>query len=181
MGDHREILVDLGTSPSSAGHVADETRRWLIASGWADPASPAEDWLYPEVAGYTLGSHARGLFPSMREGTLAVVQKRDAYGVGDGTTDPACPKCSSSAPSDDAEAAFLSWWEGLEPTLRCQRCAFSGPIGDWDLSDSVAVGEIAVVIDPDAGTVDPAAVAEALLSELRAQSGRRWTYTHLHL
>ncbi|MFG6476650.1 hypothetical protein ACFXP7_09720 [Microbacterium sp. P06] len=137
--------------------------------------------MYPEVAGYTLGSRARELFPTMGEGTAVVVEKRDAYGVGDGTTDPACPQCASRAPSDDAEAAFLSWWEGVEPALRCQRCAFSAPIGDWNLSDSVAVGEVAIIIDPDAGAVDPAAVAEALLSELREQSGRRWARTHLHL
>jgi ribosomal protein S27AE len=107
----------------------------------------------------------------------------EAFTAGEGTDVPACPRCGE--PTGTWEQ--LEEWDELaaEPLAECSNCGHGALLGDWNLEASVALGSLAVVIDPQSGradsSYDPAEIARALRSEITAALGGRWSYVHLHL
>lgn len=184
MGDHRELVVDLDIGSGEVAEARSVLEGLLSSSGWTGPGpgEAAADRVFEGRPALAIGATARARFPLVTGGTLVILAAREGYGVGDGTTDPACPSCGVRLDAGAADPAFLSWWEGEEPVLDCASCRFSAPMGDWDLRDSAAIGELAIALDVAApARQDPADLAAALAEDLRAATGRRWALTHLHV
>lgn len=182
MGDHREQLVDLDTPASDAGARAEQVRAWLIASGWAAPGG-VEDWLYPGEVSLTAGPEATRRHPALDDSTI-VVPVKDFWIAGDGTAGPICPACGTEEQSLEQVGEWVT--SGIEPIGTCASCGFTAPLGDWDLTSSIARGELGIVLDPRAasdqrGRLDPVALARDLQREVVAALGGRWTYIHHHV
>jgi len=182
MGDHREQIVDISTPPADADSRIAEVREWLLAAGWAAPFD-GSDWLYPNEPALR---ESPGLLPRWPGfgGSTFVVARGSHWVAGDGTDVPVCPSCGE--PSGTWEQ--IEQWDdqGVEPVGRCTDCGHEVLLGDWNLEGSVAVGALAIVLDPQSlpglgGVFDPADVARALRSELTAALGGRWAYVHHHL
>ncbi|MWV49108.1 hypothetical protein GRS96_07435 [Rathayibacter sp. VKM Ac-2803] len=182
MGDHREIVVDLDVASGEVAEARSALDGLLSSSGWTDEGGTSTDRMHEGQRALVFGAAARARFALLTGGTLVILATREVHGIGDGTTDPACPSCGLRVDAGAAEPALRSWWEGTEPTLTCASCGFRSPMGDWDLRDSVAIGGLAIVLDvAGPAALDPADVAAALAEDLRAATGRRWASTHLHL
>ena len=72
---------------------------------------------------------------------------------------PRCPHCAAAAPADYADS-YGDWLEewmaaGREPTFACDKCGWSGLVGDW-------TGQFSVLIGAPAVTVPQLAAASAL-------------------
>ncbi|MGY4858698.1 hypothetical protein [Cryobacterium sp. AP23] len=182
MGDHREQLVDISTPDAGADGRIAAVREWLIASGWAAPFD-GTDWQFPTEPALR---ESAGLLPRWPGfGGMTFVIAPGLYWVaGDGTDAPACPACGAVG---DAWDQIEQWGEErVEPVARCESCGHEALLGDWDLEGSVAVGSLAIVLDPQSlpqqgGVFDPADVARTLRAELTAALGGRWAYVHNHL
>jgi hypothetical protein len=176
MGDHRELIVDLDVRAAEVESASAQLERSLSSDGWISRSDTGTDWLYPDRVAFLLGQTATSRFPVHARDSLVILTAREPYGVGDGTTDPACPSCGSRLSAEIATPVLAAWWDGDEQLTRCPDCGLQASVGDWNLLDSVAIGELAVALDTDSP-----AVADALAEHLTATTGRRWVRTHLHL
>jgi Zn ribbon nucleic-acid-binding protein len=182
MGDHREQIVDISTPDADADARIAAVRQWLITSGWAAP-SDGDDWLHPAEPALHASPDLLARWPGF--GAMTVVVPRGLHWVaGDGTDAAVCPVCGAVGDTWD----LLEQWgdERVEPVAHCDTCGHEALLGDWDLEGSVAVGSLAIVLDPQAlpgqgGSFDPVDVARTLRTELIAGLGGRWAYVHHHL
>ncbi|VXC12410.1 hypothetical protein [Plantibacter sp. T3] len=176
MGDHRELIVDIDISAARLESASVELDELLEATGWIDRSITVTDWLYPNHVALALGQTVRSPFSRPERDSLVILAARGVYGVGDGTTDPACPSCGSLLSTDIADTILAAWWDGDERVAPCADCGLRAHVGEWNLLDSVAIGELAVAV-----ATDTPEVADALAEHLAATTGRRWVRTHLHL
>jgi len=183
MGDHREQIVDISTPATDAGTRAAAVREWLVASGWAASDGAAKDWLYPDERAMVENPGILERWPGLGGITFVVVPGTEAFVAGEGTDVPACPTCGELTGTWEQ----LEEWDELaaEPVAECTNCAHRALLGDWNLEASVALGSLALVIDPQSGrsdsSYDPADIARSLRAELTAGIGGRWAYVHLHV
>jgi hypothetical protein len=183
VSDHREQLVDLDTSAVGAARRAEETRAWLAASGWGLPGDH-EDWLYVGETALQAGPEARRRHPDLETMTI-VVPVRDVWVAGDGTEWPRCPACGVEQGSSEEIERWIR--SDREPTATCRACGSDAPLGDWDLTFSIAPGHLAIVLDPSGNVTksapkfDPAVLARDLQREVIAELGGRWAYVRHHI
>jgi DNA-directed RNA polymerase subunit RPC12/RpoP len=198
MGNHREQIVDISTPAVDAGTRAAAVRDWLVSSGWAvshddndgtDATSgtgagkvAAQDWLYPSEPALLENPGILDRWPGLGGITFVVVPGTEAFVAGEDTEVPVCPRCGELTGTWEQ----LEEWDELaaEPVAECSNCGHRALVGDWNLEGSIALGSLAVVIDPDSGSpdssYDPAVIARTLRAELTAGVGGRWAYVHLH-
>lgn len=175
MSDHREQLVDLDTPATAADERVEQVRDWLVESGWALPDGYPDD-LYPGQPALAPSPPTLERWPGAGFDSL-VVPRGEVFMASDGTAPPRCPACATELPSWDQ---LMDWVHGEpEPHSTCAQCGWEGPLGDWDLVESVAPGSLAVVIDAG-GHTDPRGLARALAAELAEALGGRWAHVHYH-
>ena len=182
MGDHREQIIDISTPEADVETRMTAVTDWLITAGWAAPFD-GTDWLYPTEPALREDTGLLHRWPGFG-GVTFVVTPGLYWVAGDGTAAPVCPACGTE--SDEWDQIEQWGVQRIEPVAHCQSCGHKALLGDWDLEASVAVGSLAIVLDPQplrhqGGVFDPTDVARTLRTELTAALGGRWAYVHHHL
>ncbi|WP_423922706.1 hypothetical protein ACPEEZ_03280 [Frigoribacterium sp. 2-23] len=182
----REQIVALSVAPEDAEARAEELRRWLHARRFAvsDPAAveafppnhgsrpgprPA-DLIGPGFTGEPTGRNVAG-YPA--ESNIIYVDTPadpdDQLWYYGGHTGPSeCRSCGTAFDDGDFWDAFNAWLEGPEPSITCRACGSTALMGDQDVTASIVVSPLAIVLS------DAEELVPELLRALRTDFGGRW-------
>ncbi|MCQ1947190.1 MULTISPECIES: hypothetical protein [unclassified Arthrobacter] len=179
MGDHREMLLDLSVDESSAEARMCEVRNWFRANGWSAPAPDNYDPRHIEHISDGPGPRLREQLDSRSPHfVFTFIPGRDFYYAGS-VGGPQCRECGEYRDFDEAAGMIQEWLDShREPELTCPSCSWKAPWGNWDLSWSLVLSALAVIIHQDSQTPDPQELSRHLTEQLQADLGGRWVLMH---
>lgn len=184
MGEYSDQFVDLSTPLPDASRRAAEVVAWFAARGCPDvPVMWSGDTAW-----------SRTVDQAVLE---CYANDEPVWMTYEGFGPPRCPRCG--APDED-QLGSIDWepfvrlcqeWResGTEPLYTCPTCGLVAPLGDWDLSSSMAVGVVAFCVRFDGrtgplpwdGSGTHRDRVDRVLRDVRETLGGRWAYIASHL
>ncbi|MEV4274194.1 hypothetical protein, partial [Micromonospora aurantiaca (nom. illeg.)] len=100
-----------------------------------------------------------------------ICSDRDVYHAVENDEAPRCPHCAASTPTayTDSYGDWLEEWltDGREPAFACDRCGWSGLVGNWTGRFGVLIGAPAVTF------YNWPPLSPAMITDIRAALGGR--------
>ncbi|MDI2129065.1 hypothetical protein [Yinghuangia seranimata] len=141
-------LTDQGTLILNPRHVRPRDSGEFLAGPGAE-ARATDEWLS--------GGHEAD-----------VLCGRDVYSAMESFEPPPCPGCGSQLAVEDHLELLRVWERDGEPTVTCDACRGSAPLGDWESEYGAYVAELAVSFENWPG------LKGEFVAELGSRLGGRW-------
>jgi hypothetical protein len=171
MSENAITLVELDVTPEVAARRAADAAEWLLAEGVV-VRNPTPDLHQPSalVPGPNAGDVAPDAwqFLGLSNSGVDVIAKRDIHHPVENYESPSCPVCVTPLDPDDHYSLVEDWMAGTEPTVTCQNCGATNPIGDWVHEFTFYIGNLAVRFN------NWTPLSETFKASLGSRLGARW-------